>query len=231
VLFLSHVTAPTALILPVEALVRRARAAGIVTVIDGAHAPGQIALDLRATGADFYAGNCHKWMCAPRGSGFLYARREVQSLLEPLIVSWGWRPEKPGPSRFIDEHEWQGTRDLCAFLTVPAAIEFLRANDWDTVRRECHALARTTRATINRATGLPALCPDEDGWFGQMASVLLPACDAEAFAERLRDEFRIEVPVREWNAQQVLRFSIQGYNTQADAEALVAAVAKSLLGC
>jgi selenocysteine lyase/cysteine desulfurase len=92
------------------------------------------------------------------------------------------------------------------------------------MRRECHALARTTRAALNSATGLPALCPDEDGWFGQMAGVLLPACDADAFAKRLRDEFRIEVPVRDWNGRQVLRFSIQGYNTQADADALVTAV-------
>lgn len=224
VLFLSHITAPTALIMPVEELVRRARGAGLVTVIDGAHAPGQIAVDLEAIGADFYAGNCHKWMCAPKGSGFLYARRDVQVLLEPLIVSWGWRPEKPGPSRFIDEHQWQGTRDLAAFLSVPAAIDFLRANDWDVTRRWCHAVARSTREAINRATGLPALCPDGDGWFGQMASALLPACDADAFARRLREEFGVEAPVFQWNGRQVLRFSIQGYNSEADAATLAAAV-------
>jgi isopenicillin-N epimerase len=224
ILFFSHITAPTAVILPVEELVRRARAVGLITIVDGAHAPGQIDLDLRGLGADFYSGNCHKWMCTPKGSAFLHARREAQDLLEPLVVSWGWRPQQPGPSRFIDEHEGQGTRDLAAFLTVPAGIDFLAGHDWDTVRRECHRLARVTRAAINEVTGLPALCPDDDGWFGQMASVLLPACDAEAFAKRLRDEFTIEVPVWEWNGRQILRFSIQGYNTPADAEALIGAI-------
>jgi isopenicillin-N epimerase len=226
VLFLSHITAQTAIILPVEELLRRARAAGLITIVDGAHAPGQIRLDLRRLGADFYSGNCHKWMCAPKGSAFLYARPEAQGLLEPLVVSWGWRPVKPGPSRFIDEHEGQGTRDLAAYLAVPAAIEYLARHDWDTVRRECHTLVRTTRAAINGVSGLTALCPDGDDWFGQMAGVQLPACDAEAFAGRLRHEFNIEVPVWEWNGRPILRFSIQGYNAPADAEALVAAISR-----
>ncbi|MDD5564177.1 MAG: aminotransferase class V-fold PLP-dependent enzyme, partial [Thermoanaerobaculaceae bacterium] len=126
VLFLSHVASTTAIILPVKELIGRARERGILTVIDGAHAPGQIPLDLAALGADFYAGNCHKWMNAPKGSAFLYARAGAQPLLEPLVVSWGWRSDRPGPSRFVDEHEWQGTRDVAAYLAVPAAIEFMR---------------------------------------------------------------------------------------------------------
>ena len=124
VLFLSHVTSFTALVLPVAELVRRARKAEIPTVIDGAHAPGQIPLDLEMLGADFCVGNCHKWMCAPKGSAFLYARHEMQPLLQPLVVSWGWQSEKPGPSRFIDEQEWQGTRDIAAYLAVPTPIAF-----------------------------------------------------------------------------------------------------------
>lgn len=224
VLFLSHITAPTALIMPVEELVRRARAAGILTVIDGAHAPGQIPVDLTAVGADFYAGNCHKWMCAPKGTAFLYARREAQALLEPLVISWGWQADQPGPSRFIDEQEWQGTRDIAAFLAVPTAIAFLKANDWGSVRRACHSLLTATRAEVNGVTGQPPICPDGAGWFGQMASVVLPPCNAEEFAARLREEFRIEVPVWQRNDRQIMRISIQGYNTQADAAALVAAV-------
>jgi isopenicillin-N epimerase len=228
VLACSHVTAPTAIILPVEELAARARAAGILTVIDGAHAPGQIPLDLAALGADFYAGNCHKWMCAPKGAGFLYARREVQDLLRPLVVSWGWRSEKPGPSRFVDEHEWQGTRDLAAYLAVPAAIEFFAARGWEAVRAACHRLVTAARAALNAATGQPALCPEGPDWYGQMASVFLPGCDPEATSNRLRAEFNVEVPLWQWNDRQLLRVSVQGYNTPADVKALVESVQQVL---
>ena len=228
VLFISHITAPTALIFPVEALVRRARDAGILTVIDGAHAPGQIPVDVTALGADFYAGNCHKWLCAPKGAGFLHARREVQPLLQPLIVSWGWQAEKPGPSRFIDEQERQGTRDHAAFLSVPAAIEFLTTHDWDAVRRACQGLLRAARSAIGTITGIPPLCPDDGTWFSQMASIPLPPCDPEAITQRLYEAHRIEVPVWNWNGRQLMRVSVQGYNTQADLNALVEALGSVL---
>jgi isopenicillin-N epimerase len=220
VLFLSHITSPTALIFPIETLVRRARAAGIMTVIDGAHAPGQIPLDLGSLGADFYGGNCHKWMCAPKGSGFLYARREVQSLLEPLVVSWGW------PSNFVDEQQRQGTRDIAAFLAVPAAIEFLREHHWPAVRQACHALARTARSALAAESRLPPLSADSATWYAQMVSVPVPLVDAERARTRLWKEFNIEAPVTAWNGRRLVRVSIQGYNTEADVEALVAAVAR-----
>ena len=130
VLFMSHITSPTAIIFPIRELIRRARDRGIITIIDGAHAVGQIDLDLHALGADFYSSNCHKWLMSPKGSAFLYARRDVQHLVEPLVVSWGWQSEHPTASRFIDEQEWQGTRDIAAYLSVPAAIQFFRDHDW-----------------------------------------------------------------------------------------------------
>ncbi len=225
VLCLSHITSPTALILPVAALVRRARAADVITLVDGAHAPGQIPIDLRALGADFYAANGNKWLCAPKGSGFLYARREMQDRLRPLLVSWGpeWQ-EGLTPSSFINEFEYQGTRDPAPFLTVPAAIAFQRAHDWDAVRESCHALARRARQSVTAITGRPPLSPDEPEWYGQMVSVLLPVDDARAAQRRLLEEFGIEVVVTRWQERALLRVSVQAYNTRGDIERLVGAV-------
>jgi len=121
ILFVSHVTSPTGIIFPIAELASRARDSGIVTVVDGAHAPGQIPIDLGKLGVDVYSGNCRKWMIAPKGAAFLHVRAEVQPLVEPLVVSWGWRSKRPGPSRFVDQHEWQGSRDVSAFLSVPSA--------------------------------------------------------------------------------------------------------------
>lgn len=224
VLFISHITSPTAIILPVAELIRRARTAGIITVVDGAHAVGQIPLDLSLLGADFYSSNCHKWLNAPKGSAFLHARREVQHLVEPLVVSWGWQSDRPGPSRFIDEQEWQGTRDIAAFLTVPAAIRFMQEHDWSRLRRACHELVRYARRRIGALTGLLPLTPDSPAWFAQMASLPLPPCNAETLKQRLYNEFHIEVPIINWNERQFVRVSIQAYNTQADVDALAEAL-------
>ena len=229
VIFISHITSPTALVFPVEEICQRARTAGILTIVDGAHAPGQVQLDLNAIGADFYAGACHKWLCAPKGAGFLFARRPVQSRLAPLVVSWGYESEKPGPSQFIDYHEWQGTRDLSAFLSVPAAIEFQAQHDWPAVRRRCHALAIQTRARINTITDLPAICPDSPEWYGQMFAALLPdGVATEGLKARLYEEYRIEVPLHRWNNKPLIRVSIQVYNDPADTDALLMALRELL---
>ncbi len=224
VISVSHITSPTALIFPVAEICRRARAAGILTVIDGAHAPGQIPLDLRAIDADFYTGNCHKWLCAPKGAAFLYARPEYQHLIEPLIVSHGW--EDGGT--FVSRNQWQGTRDLAAFLSVPAAIDFQQQHGWPAVRARCHELARALRAQLAELTGLPPVAPDSGEWFAQMVAVPLPACDLAALGADLRDRYHIEVPLIPRPEGAYIRASFQGYNTQADADALVQALAALL---
>jgi isopenicillin-N epimerase len=226
VIFLSHITSPTALTFPVAEICRRARAAGILTIVDGAHAPGQVPLNLTKLGADIYTGACHKWLCAPKGAAFLYARPEVQPWLEPLVVSWGWEAEKPGPSRFVDWHEWQGTRDLAAYLTVPAAICFQAEHDWDDVGRRCHQLAVETRGRIDALTGLPPISPDT--WFMQFFAARLPECDLDVLKVRLYDEHRIEAPLIRWNGQAFIRVSFQVYNDEADADALLRALAQLL---
>lgn len=224
VVFISHITSQTALTFPVEEICRRAREEGVLCIVDGAHVPGQIPLDLSALGADIYTGACHKWLCAPKGSAFLYARHDVQPLLEPLVISWGWEAEEPSQSRYVDHHEWQGTRDPSAFLAVPAAIEFQRQHDWDAVRVRCHLLARQTRERFLALTAMPPICPDSRVWFNQMFAARLPPLDPEELSKRLRHEFQIEVLVHTWNNQPLLRASFQGYNNQADADNLIQAL-------
>lgn len=219
VIFLSHITSPTALIFPVEQVIRRARQAGIMTIVDGAHAPGQIPLQLDVMGADFYIGNLHKWLCAPKGAGFLYARPEVQHLLKPLVVSWGYEAEIPGPSKFVDHHEWTGTRDIAVFLSVPAAIEYQREHDWEKVRRTCHELVRDAQERICVMSGLHPL--SDDSWFMQFATAPLPdTTDLVALKTRLYDEYHIEIPLILWNGRKLIRVSVQGYNTRRDVEKL-----------
>ncbi len=207
ILFFSHITSPTALILPAVAICQRARQLGILSIVDGAHAPGQLALDINALGADFYAGNCHKWLCAPKGSGFLFARSEHHDSLEPLVISWGWEPED---SSFVTRNQWMGTRDVAAYLSVPAAIAFQQEHNWDEVRAQCHALAVTAHDEINTLTGCAALSTGSDQWFGQMVSVQLPPGDMQTWKRRLYDEFKVEVPLIAHNERICLRVSIQG---------------------
>jgi isopenicillin-N epimerase len=232
VLFVSHLTSSTAVRLPIEALCRRARAAGILTVIDGAHAPGQIPLDLRAIGADAYVGNCHKWMCAPKGSGFMQLARHLHEVIDATVISWGYGDvvgvpayeAYVGDSPLLRRHQWQGTRDVAAYLTVPAAIEWQRAHDWDAVRARCHDLAVSFRARIDAHTGLSPICaPDQ---LGQMAAVAWPAdrLPPEALKDYLWDAHRIEVPITTHRGQVFVRVSVQGYNTPEDLEKLARAL-------
>jgi isopenicillin-N epimerase len=229
VIFLSHITSPTAIIFPVAEVCTRARHEGILTVVDGAHAPGQIPIDMQAIGADFYGGNLHKWLCAPKGAGFLYARPEAQKLLKPLIISWGYESETPSGSAFIDYHEWTGTRDIAAYLTVPAAIQFQADHDWTAIRTACHQLACEAQAQICALTGITPLHPDDPLWFAQLAAAPLPAdTNVTVLKERLYDEYRIEVPLITWNGRKLIRVSIQGYNSTRDVDILLSAL-KTLL--
>jgi isopenicillin-N epimerase len=224
VVFLSHITSPTALVFPVQEICHRARQADIISIIDGAHTVGQIPLNLEEIGADFYSSNLHKWMCCPKGSAFLYARPEMQNLVEPLVVSWGYESEKPSASRFIDEQEWTGTRDIAAYLTTPEAIRFYKEHDWDAVRMQCHTLAQYARERITAMTGLSPLSPDSTDWYMQMVTLPLPSCDAAQLKSRLYDEFRIEVPMIVWQDKPFIRISIQAYNMQDDVDQLLQAL-------
>ena len=227
VVFLSHITSITALIFPVAEICQRAREAGILCIVDGAHAPGQIPLDLTALDADIYTGACHKWMMAPKGAAFLYARREIQDWLDPLVISWGYdaEPEFSSESQFIDYHEWQGTRDIAAFLTVPAAIDYQREQDWGHVRTRCFDLVRVAQQKIHALTELPPICANPDEWLGQMVALPLPdGVDGAVLKTRLYDEYQIEIPFTKYREQSFLRLSIQGYNSAEDVDKLIHAL-------
>jgi isopenicillin-N epimerase len=236
VIFISHITSPTGLIFPVSKICQRAREAGIIIIIDGAHAPGQIPVNMGDINADIYTGACHKWLMAPKGSAFLFARSELQCWLEPLIVSWGYESEKPSGSLFIDYHEWQGTRELAPFLSVPAAIQFQEINNWDNIRERCHLMAIETQRRISELTGLEPISPIEyvppgretrNPWFLQMFSARLPSLvDVDQLKQHLHQDYRIEVPVFEWNNYKLIRVSYQGYNDQSDVEILIEALSK-----
>jgi isopenicillin-N epimerase len=225
-IFVSHITSPTAITFPVEALCQRARQAGILSIVDGAHAPGQVPLRLQTLGADVYAGACHKWLCAPKGSAFLFARREVQAMLKPLVVSWGWEAEKPSGSTFIDHHEWQGTRDLAAFLSVPDAIRFQARHAWPSVQAACHQLAAQARQRLLSQWPQPPIC--DEARFHQMFAIGLPTDEPERVQQRLYAEYGIEVPVQRWGEASWLRVSIQAYNSVGDIEALLEALPKAM---
>ena len=225
-IFISHITSPTAVIFPIAEICRRARASGILTMVDGAHAPGQLDLFLDDLAPDFYTGNCHKWLCAPKGAGFLYAPPHRQSLLQPLIVSWGWESETPGPSRYIDYFSWVGTADPSPYLSVPSAIDFQREHDWPQVRQACHSLAIRANEQLTSLTGLPPVCSNHH--FVQMFAIELPPGSIDRLGTRLFDEYAVEAPLVRWNNRDLLRVSLQAYNSPHDIERLITAL-KALL--
>lgn len=231
ILYLSHITSPTALTLPVALLCARARAAGILTVVDGAHAPGQLPLDLTALDADVYTGNLHKWLCAPKGAGFLWVRPSLQAAIEPLVVSWGVGPERNlyQDNDFVSALQWQGTDDPAAFLSVPAAIAFQAEHDWIVVRARCRGLLAGTLDRVAALTGLPPAYGHDGGWYAQMAIAPIPRQpDLPAFKARLWDRYRIEIPCIDWGGRHFVRISVQGYTTQADLDTLVEALRAEL---
>lgn len=236
VLFASHITSTTALVFPVAALCAAARARGLFTLIDGAHAPGQIDVDLTAVAADAYTGNAHKWWCAPKGAAFLHLRSEHHRHIGGSITSWGDVAEAmaPGglPSPFDGytgasllqrRLQWQGTRDLAAWLTVPAALDFLHRHDWPARRAECHAKAVALMHRVAARQGLLPIAPDQV--FGQMVAIPVRHRDGDALRRHLFEQHRIEVPTTEHGGQTLLRVSVQAYNSADDLARLEHALA------
>ena len=236
---LDHVTSPTGLVWPIERLIAALAERDIDVLVDGAHAPGMVPLNLATLGATYYSGNCHKWLCAPKGSAFLWVRRDRQADVRPLTISHGANMPRPGRSRFRVEFDWTGTSDPTAWMTVPRAIAYVGAllpGGWPAVMARNRALALEARRRVCAAAGTPAPCPD--AMLGSLASVVLPDGPTaeigwrrpDPLQRRLFEAWGIEVPVMSWPAppRRLVRVSAQLYNTGEDSARLAGALAKEL---
>ncbi len=221
-LFLSHITSSTGLVLPVEPLIERAREAHIPVFIDGAHVPGQLDLDLRKLGADFYTGNCHKWLMTPKGSAFLYVRPEWQHIIKPLVVSWG--DSSVEDSAFIQENEYQGTRDIAAYLAVPAAIDFFHEHDIRHRRVACRERAQRIRCLFAEVFGGPPLAPSDSAWYAQLVAHEITGPGSPLLQSKLYERHKVEIPVSEQNGSWYIRASVQVYNDDTDFQKLAVAL-------
>ena len=219
-IFLSHITSSTAIRFPVEKVVAEAKKLGIMTFVDGAHAPAQVPLSLRSLGVDIYTGACHKWMMTPKGSSFLYVRKEHQPLFDPLIISWGYKAEKPSHSLFLDYHQQQGTRDFSAFCSIPAAISFMKENNWDEVSSQCRQVVLKNAMRFCNLLGTEPLLPLDDFFVRQLFSIPIRTQDPELLKGRLYDEYRIQIPVMRHGDRVFIRYSIQAFNQPEDLDRL-----------
>jgi isopenicillin-N epimerase len=235
-LFFSHVLSPTGLVLPAKELCAEARRRGVLTVVDGAHAPAILPLDLRDIHADYYAGNCHKWLLAPTGSGFLYFGPEGAERIQPLQVSWGWhydpaaadQPDDFGSTPRLRSFEFEGTRDPCPWLTVPAAIAFQERLGWSNIRGRIAELAAYTRQALNGKLSLPLATPAHPALHAAMTAVELPR---RLPPQQLREQLwrrRIEAPIIERPDRLLLRVSTHFYNTEEEIDRLASAVPELL---
>lgn len=238
---LDHVTSQTGLIFPIKQLVQQLAARDVDTLIDGAHAPGMVPLNLREIGATYYTGNCHKWLCAPKGAAFLYVRRDKHSAIRPLTISHGANSPRSDRSRFQLEFDWTGTDDPTAYLCVPEAIRFMGSllpGGWSELMARNRDLALTAKQLLCEALGALPLCPPQ--MIGSMAVVPLPGRATNVAQKQLIpplqnalfELFGIEVPVitRTDAPKQLIRISAQLYNKQEQYEYLAQALMELLAG-
>jgi isopenicillin-N epimerase len=234
---LDHITSPTGLVMPIAAMIEALAARGVDTLVDGAHAPGMVALDVRALGAAYFTGNCHKWLCAPKGAGFLYVRRDRREGLVPAVVSHGWNAGRRDRPRLHLLFDWVGTSDPTPFLCVPDAIRViggLRPGGWPEVMAENRRLALAGRDRLCAALGVAPPAPDD--MIGALAAVPLPPSPPDTpppvsalYADPLQDRLfagGIEVPIVPWPAPpaRLVRISAQLYNSIDDYDALASAL-------
>jgi isopenicillin-N epimerase len=220
IVFLNHISSATALIFPIKEICDKARELGLITIIDGAHVPGQMDLDITALNPDFYTATLHKWMLAPKGSSFLYVKKEFQEMLDPLIVGWGYESVTPGESQFLDYQEFQGTREISAFLCTPKVIDFLEENNWKDKANDCGKIVLNNYQRFCDLLKTNPICPITKEFLLQMASIPIKTSNPVELKELLFDKYKIEIPLMALNGNYYLRYSINTYNSQQDLDIL-----------
>ena len=227
IIFASHITSSTAIIFPAKKISALAKKHNLFCIIDGAHAPAFIDLSIKKINCDVYVGACHKWMCSPKGVSFLYVKKNYQNKIDPLVVSWGYDSDFPSKSKFLDYHQWQGTKDMSAYLTIPYTIKFLKENNWNKIREKCNKINIWARNEINNLLDKENICDDK--FLGQMSSIYM---DIEANPKNnieFYKKYNIQVPFILWNNKSFFRISIQVYNTKEDIHKLLYALKKHML--
>lgn len=222
-LVVSHITSPTAITLPVAPIIQAARQRGVAVCIDGPHALMQVEVNLQQLQPDFYTASCHKWLCAPFGSGFLYVDKRHQAGVRAPLLSWG-RIFPEDRHAWSDEFVWSGTRDNSPYLAIPAAIDFFAPLGQAVFAERTHQLAQYARQKLVELTGLGPIIPDDPAWYVAMAHVPLPPGDRRSLQDALWREHGIEVPIVDWNGRRFIRVSCHLYNTWEQIDRLVAAL-------
>lgn len=219
-------TSATALIFPVKEICERAKELGLITIVDGAHVPGHIPLNLAEIKADFYTGTLHKWLLGPKGSTFLFVNKSFQNSLEPFTVSWGYEAANPTKSKFLEENEMQGTRDISAFLTAPAIMKFFEENDMEKRTAACRKIVLEQYHEFCELLKTRPLCPVSDEFLGQMCSIPIRTDNPIQLKEILYNDYKIEIPVMQRGNENYLRISYQVYNSPEDLQYLKETIKK-----
>jgi isopenicillin-N epimerase len=220
VIFISQITSSTGLILPVKEICEEAKKRGLLTIVDGAHVPGHIPLNINDLMADVYTGACHKWMMAPKGSSFLYVNKENQHWVDPLLISWGFKSDFPSSSTFIDYHQTAGTRDFSAFLTVPFCIEYMQQYNWVEKAATCQELVISNAKELASNLDFIPISPIDTNFIGQLFSIPIQTNEPISLYNTLYDEYAIQIPVTQHENRNFIRFSIQVFNSQKDIDRL-----------
>lgn len=218
--FISQITSSTALILPVKEICDKARELGLITIIDGAHVPGHIPLDIKDLNPDYYTGACHKWMLTPKGCTFLYVKTELQNDVDPLVISWGYEADIPGESQFLDYLEYSGTNDCSAYFTLPACFEFFKKHSWFEKTAESKKIVRAAYLEFCELLNAKPICPVTEEFLGQICSIPIKTQDPMSLKEELYQKYKIEIPITNLEGNHFIRISYQPFNTRADLDAL-----------